>query len=166
MPKAEVCDQCGKTLVPSRLLFPVEKKNYGDDRFISSQWDAAREYIKRAAIVTIFGYSAPATDKEAMAIFTEAWKVVDPEKKPVERVELIDIKDHEELARQWSPFAFFDHYDIRRSFYESRLAHFPRRTCEALAYEGVDGHFVEPIPWAGCLEGIRNTLADLIAAEG
>jgi len=166
LPKAEVCDQCGKTLVPSRLLFPVEKKNYGDDRFISSQWDAARDYIKCAALITIFGYSAPKTDTEAMAILNEAWKVDDPEKKPVERVEIIDIRDHEELSRLWFPFAHFDHYDIRRSFYESWLAHFPRRTCEALAHGGIDGHFVEPIPWAGSLEGIRNTLSDLIAAEG
>ena len=129
--KSDLCHQCRQPLVPSRLLYPVEKKDYADDPFISTQWDQARAFIKRAMLVTIFGYSAPTTDKEAVMILTEAWKGDDPNK-PVERVEVIDIRDHDELARKWSSFAFFDHYNLRRSFYDSWLSHFPRRSCEAL----------------------------------
>ncbi|CAN5892297.1 hypothetical protein BH23PLA1_BH23PLA1_35170 [soil metagenome] len=164
-PKAVLCQECQGPLVPSRLLYPVESKNYADDPFISTQWNAVRSYIKRAVIITIFGYSAPTTDQEAMAIFREAWKVDDPETRPVERVEIIDIRDHEELAGQWSTFAHFDHYNIRRSFLDSSLAHHPRRSCEAHLHMGVNGEFVEPIPWAGNLEGVEASLADVIAAE-
>lgn len=163
--KAAVCQRCRGSLIPSRLLYPVESKNYGDDPFISTQWDAIRVFIKRAVIITIFGYSAPTTDREAMAIFNEAWRVEDPETKPVERVEVIDIRGHEELATQWSAFAHFDHYNIRRSLLDSSLAYHPRRSCETRLHMGVNGEFVEPIPWAGNLEGIRASLADLIAAE-
>ena len=59
MPKATVCQRCQEPLAPSRLLYPVEKKDYAKDGFISTQWDAVRKYIKQAALFTIFGYSAP-----------------------------------------------------------------------------------------------------------
>lgn len=164
MPNGDTCSTCGTPLTPTPLLYPIEKKDYASDPFISLQWQAARKYISKAAIVTIFGYSAPTTDQEAMAIFTDAWKGDDPNK-PVERVEIIDIRDHDELAHQWSSFAFFDHYDIRRSFFDSMLAQYPRRSCEALAHMGFDGQFVESVPWAGNLEGLRKSIAPLIAAE-
>jgi hypothetical protein len=164
MPNADVCPTCERDLKPTPLLYPIEKKNYASDPFISLQWQAARKYIRRAAIITIFGYSAPTTDQEAMAIFTDAWKADDPDK-PVERVEIIDIRDREELSRQWSSFAFFDHYDIHRNFFDSILARYPRRSCEALGHMGFDGQFVESIPWAGNLEGVRKSIEQLIAAE-
>ena len=53
-----------------------------------------------------------------METVKKAWKVADPETKPVERVEIIDIRDPEELARQWHPLAHFDHYNIRSRFHE------------------------------------------------
>jgi len=172
MPKATVCQRCQEPLAPSRLLYPVEKKDYAKDGFISTQWDAVRKYIKQAALFTIFGYSAPKTDQKAKGIFKKAWKVADPETKPIERVEIIDIADHEKLGKKWSPFFHFpDHFDIRRSFYQSRLARYPRRSCEALAHAGINGEFVEPIPWAGShevatsLEDIRDSLAELVSAE-
>jgi len=164
MTNVDACSTCGSDLTPSPLLYPIDKKNYANDSFISLQWEAARKYISKAAIITIFGYSAPTTDQEAMAIFTHAWKGTDPEK-PVERVEIIDIRDRDVLSRQWSSFAFFDHYDIHRSFYDSILAHCPRRSCEALAHMGFDGHFVESIAWAGNLAGVQKSIEHLIAAE-
>jgi len=165
MRKADVCRRCGASLTPTRLLYPVEQKNYTHDPFIASQWDQARDFVRRAGIITIFGYSAPTTDKEAMAIFAEAWKG-DDANKPIEQLEIIDVRDHEGLARKWGSFAFFDHYEIHRSFYESLLAHYPRRSCEALVHMGFDANFVEPIAWAGNLEGLTAGIAELIAHEG
>ena len=165
MQKADLCHECGRKLMPTRLLYPVEQKNYTNDPFIASQWNQARIFIKQAGIITIFGYSAPTTDKEAMAIFTEAWKGNDPNK-PLERLEIIDVRDYNELGWQWYPFAFFDHYDTHRSFYESLLARYPRRSCEALVHMGFDGKFVEPISWAGNLEGLSDSIVELIHHEG
>ena len=163
--RAEICRTCGGRTTPSKLLYPVENKNYANDVFIASQWEQVRDYIANAAMITIFGYSAPATDKEAMDIFTKAWKVDDEESRPVERVEIIDIRDGEEIAEQWAPFAHFDHFDPCRSFFESWLARYPRRTIEALAHTGFDGHWVESIPWAGNLKGVTESIAALVDAE-
>lgn len=124
-----------------------------------------REYISVAAMVTIFGYSAPKTDALAKKIFMSAWKVDNPEEKPVQRVEIIDVRDGNEVAMQWQEFAFFDHLDVRRSFYESFLSIYPRRSIEALAHRGFDGHFVESIPWAGNLKGVRDSVSALVDAE-
>lgn len=158
------CPNCGGSVTPTRLLYPVEEKDYAKDDFIHSQWNQARDFIKRAFIITIFGYSAPRTDKEAMTIFTASWKRAEQERL-VERVEVIDIRDREELARQWSSFSFFHHYDIRRSLFDSQLAHYPRRSCEALYHSGVKGKFVERIPWPGNLLGLEAIATDLAAYE-
>ena len=166
------CPECGEDVVPTRLLYPVEKKNCADDPFIASQWQQARDFIGRAGIITIFGYSAPTTDKEAMEIMKEAWKGDGPEK-PVERVQIIDIRDSSELSSQWSSFAFYGHYDIRRSFYDSMLFHYPRRSCEALVHSGFDGKYVEIIKWvdrsnalSGALDELVESVSELVAYEG
>lgn len=62
------CPECGKLFDASPLLYPVRKKDYGSNLFISSQWEGLKEYISRAAVITIFGYSAPKTDTEAIKI--------------------------------------------------------------------------------------------------
>lgn len=144
------CHRCGTLLIPSRLLYPIKVKNYADDCFIATQWERLQDYVKNAVFITIFGYSAPKSDQEAMAIFRKSWKVTDPETRPVHRVEVIDVKDRIALADQWCPFAHFpDHIDFPNSFFDSFLARYPRRTCEALANAGFDGKLVKNIPWAG-----------------
>jgi len=74
IPKADVCGTCNTSVTPTRLLYPVERKNYAADSYLAIQWEQFREFIGRALIITIFGYSAPTTDQEAMAIFNIAWK--------------------------------------------------------------------------------------------
>jgi hypothetical protein len=164
MPNAAKCSDCDVALVPTPLLYPVEQKDYSTDPFISTQWGAARAFIERAAIITIFGYSAPVSDQEAMTILRQAWKK-DGASKFIHRVEIIDVKDGEELASQWSPLSHFHHYDIRRSFFESQLAHYPRRSCEALVHAGINGEFVEPISWAGNIAGLQATVQELASHE-
>jgi|LSQX01.2.fsa_nt_gb hypothetical protein len=163
--RGQPCSACGNTLNPTRLLYPVEQKNYAEDTFIESQWKLVEEKLSEAWYVTIFGYSAPKTDQEAIRLFTNAWKGEGEDKKLIERVEIIDIRDQSELFSQWWDFAHFDHIDVRRSFFESVLARYPRRTCEAHGYMGIDGQFVEPIPWPGNLEGLKNSVAELAAYE-
>ena len=162
--RASVCPTCSKEVTPTQLLYPVHNKNYASDGFVSTQWDAVRSFVSRAAYITIFGYSAPDTDQEAMQIFTEAWKGEYSEK-IVNRVEIIDIADFDELCRKWDPFAHHGHYQIRRNFFESSLARYPRRTCEALAHSGFLGQVVENIPWAGSLAGLQESIKELLAHE-
>jgi hypothetical protein len=163
-PIVERCSECGQAFSPSRLLFPVAKKNYSDDPFIQHQWSLVRKKLSEAWYVTIFGYSAPKTDQEAMQIFTTAWKA-NGHQKSIERLEIIDVRDQEELSNQWSGFAHYVHYSIRASFFESALATYPRRTCESLGYMALDGEFVEPIPWPGNLEGLKAYMSELASYE-
>lgn len=59
------CDRCNKKFEPSKLLYPVGKKDYASDEFIHSEWTKLRSYIREAYYLTVFGYSAPKTDAEA-----------------------------------------------------------------------------------------------------
>jgi hypothetical protein len=153
------------------LLYPIEQKNYARNQFIRGQWDQIKDYLSDAILVTIFGYRAPRTDQEAMAMLKTGWKGKGQER-PVERVEIIDIRDAGELAHQWHDFSFHSHYDIHHDFYESRLAQYPRRSCESLYWNGVMGKWTEEISWLGSktnsaanLEELRASLAELLPYE-
>ena len=40
------CSRCGNPFTPTRLLFPIAKKNYNEDPFIAEQWAAAQRYSR------------------------------------------------------------------------------------------------------------------------
>ena len=40
------CSKCGKEFTPTRLLFPVEKKDYDADTGIRRAWEVARDVLK------------------------------------------------------------------------------------------------------------------------
>jgi hypothetical protein len=42
----------------SRLLFPVEHKDYQDGSMIEREWAAVQEWLRHAFMFTVFGYSA------------------------------------------------------------------------------------------------------------
>ena len=67
------CRKCGKPYNAVPLLYPVEQKDYNSDSFIRDQWSVAKYYISKAGKVTIFGYSAPSSDKEASEILKAAF---------------------------------------------------------------------------------------------
>ncbi|HIJ90358.1 MAG TPA: hypothetical protein HPP95_05815 [Deltaproteobacteria bacterium] len=120
------CPECGRHFRPGRLLYPIRNKNYTEDPYIQDSWKAIRNNLKRAYLVTIFGYSAPKTDSEAISLMKEAWGTVD--KRNLEDFEFIDIRPEEELVDNWKEFIHSHHYQIYSSFFESSLAQHPRRT--------------------------------------
>ena len=67
------CHKCGEQLQEVPLLYPVKNKNYQKDEFISEQWKILNDYISKAALITIYGYSAPKTDIEAINIIKKAF---------------------------------------------------------------------------------------------
>lgn len=157
------CPACGCKLTPTQLLYPVAEKNY-DDPFISSQWSKAHDYLSRAFILTIFGYGAPESDKKAKHLLLNAWKKKDYESIS-DRVEIIDIEPSDALAERWEPFPFHGHYDTCRSFFQSWLARYPRRSCEALYHIGIEGKATEPLPWIGNMRGLCSSIKDLTKYE-
>src|SRR5690606_3970494 len=58
----------GNYLEPTKLLYPVEQKNYTDDEFISIEWGRLKAWMSKESSTvraTVFGYGAPVSDVEA-----------------------------------------------------------------------------------------------------
>ena len=114
---------------PTQLLYPVAHKDYSTDPYIASQWEYLQSYLKKAARVTVFGYSAPVTDVEAIALMKDAWG--GGGKRRNEQFELIDIRPEQEVRASWDEFIHSHHYDYHTDFFDSSLAQHPRRTYES-----------------------------------
>ncbi len=122
------CSQCDELFEPSALLFSVAQKNYQDGHVIEREWEAIRAYLGQCFMLTVFGYSAPETAVEAVALLKEGWGAA--KDRSLEQTEIITRpgSDHEALLEAWEPFIHSHHYEIHESFYDSWLAHHPRRT--------------------------------------
>lgn len=125
-----VCNKCNNKLMPVDLLFPVTHKDYNNNPIVKSQWDMLSYYLDIAYFLTIFGYSAPKSDVEAIEIMKKAWKnngSVD-----LAQIEVIDIKSRDDIIKSWSDFTVREHYGILNTLKESWLWRFPRESGEAL----------------------------------
>jgi len=140
------CSRCGEVLKPTKLLYPVDKKDYHLDGFIYLQWKELQYNLRNAFMITIFGYSAPKSDVSAIELMKFAWG--DIESREMEQTEMIDIKSEDTLCNTWQPFIHTHHYDVHRSFYESWIANHPRRTGEAHINQYYYAKFINnnPIP--------------------
>lgn len=121
--------KCGKLLKPMSLLFPIKKKDYASDIAIAKSWNQLKNALQRAYMITIFGYSAPKSDAEAVAMLKQAWGAVDD--RELEEIELVDIRDEETVIESWNQFIHTHHYSYHTSFFDTTLARCPRRSCEA-----------------------------------
>ena len=159
------CSKCRQPFAPGKLLYPVGEKNYESDPAIRSEWEAIRSAFKRAFMVTFFGYSAPKSDQGAVALLQEAWG--DWRQRHLEQIEMIDIRQEDELLETWRPFVHTHHYQVHTDFYESWIANHPRRTGEAYWSQYFDVQFIEsnPVPRVGSLADLWSWFQPLLAAE-
>lgn len=95
-------------------------------------------------MVTVFGYRAPRSDREAVALLRSAWGGW--ENRTMEQFEIIDIRDEAPLVRSWKAFIHTHHYQVRRDFFSSSLALHPRRTGEDWMYRYWDARWTTPNP--------------------
>jgi hypothetical protein len=159
------CSACRRPYTASRLLYPIAKKAYSTDPFIKGEWKALQRYLEHAFMLTIFGYSAPQADVEAMTLMSNAWgDVLD---RNFEQTELIDVREEEELRTNWSHFIHTHHYDVFSSFYDSWIATHPRRTCEAAWQQFFEAKFIarNPIPQTRTLDELWAWFGPLCSAE-
>jgi hypothetical protein len=161
----QLCPKCRRKMTPSRLLYPVRKKDYASDAFIASQWAALRWALKNAFALTIFGYGAPTTDIDAIAIMKEAWGDVNV--RQFEQTELIDIRPENEVRDLWAAFIHTHHYQHHTDFYESLIPNHPRRTCEALKAQCYEAKFTDtnPLPQGVSQTALWDWLEPLLSAE-
>lgn len=111
----ECCGECGEPFELAPLLYPVAQKNYAADPYIQDSWKSIQNKLKRAYLVTIFGYSAPKTDVEAIALLKDAWGTV--ENRNLEDFEFIDICDEDSLIASWPEFIHSHHYQVHKDFF-------------------------------------------------
>lgn len=122
----------GGVFEPTKLLYPVEQKNYTDDAFINIEWERVKYWMSKesgAVRATIFGYGAPVSDVEAVSLLNNAWGT--PEERAMEQFEVLDIAPEEQLRKRWNGFIHSHHYDIADNYFRSSLAYNPRRTSES-----------------------------------
>lgn len=124
------CSICNRLLVPTNLLFPIRNKDYTSDPAIKTSWDDLKTAIGKAYLITIFGYSAPKSDIDAISILKDSWGNV--KDRNIEEIEIIDIRDEDSVISSWDDFIHTHHYSYVTNFFDSYLAKFPRRTCDAI----------------------------------
>ncbi|VFU09031.1 protein of unknown function [Methylocella tundrae] len=61
------CSRCGEPFTRAPLLYPISRKNYAANDFIAAEWHTFKEILKHTFMVTIFGYSGPKSDQEALS---------------------------------------------------------------------------------------------------
>lgn len=155
----------GKPFNPIKLLYPIEKKDYTSDDFINDQWICLSSYLTSPARVTIFGYSAPKTDVEAISILEKAWET--NKSKKFTQIEIIDIEKKEKIYDKWKNFIFSHHYETHDDFFSSSLTMFPRRTGEVYEANKLKGKwYAENYPlMTDDFESLWNWYEPLIEKE-
>lgn len=135
------CSECKGPIRPSRLLFPIDQKNYNDDAFCRLAWADATDRLQNAKILSVWGYSAPKTDVEAMKLIKQSWW--GQSARAMDEVEIIDIKSEDELYKTWSPLIVREHYATMKSLSGSYLWKHPRNSFLAFIQEK---YLAEPEP--------------------
>jgi len=64
----------GQKCTQTPLLFPVKNKNYSDD-YIRKAWDILQDRLSKSFMLTIFGYSGPKSDEEALALLKSGFLI-------------------------------------------------------------------------------------------
>lgn len=132
------CSICGKPLISPRLLYPIENKNYSQNIYIMDAWNSLQCYLEKACVVTIWGYSAPKSDREAKKMMFKAFS---SDYRPLDQIEVIDIAAEETIYETWQPFAKSNNYhlNIHKSLMDTLIAEFPRRSVEGYVKRNIEG---------------------------
>jgi hypothetical protein len=85
----ERCSQCCQHFTDVPLLYPIKQKNYSSNPYIHRNWEAAKTLFSEAFTITIFGYSAPVEDADAVELLRQAW--MEWSARTFEHIEIIDI---------------------------------------------------------------------------
>lgn len=138
------CHKCGGGLEDIPILFPVDKKDYVTDPAIAGHWRTLKRAMNVAWAFTVFGYSAPKTDVEAIDLLKEGWGSAN--NRELEQIEIIDIVDEDTLIKSWEEFIHTHHYSIFNNIHKSFIGEHPRRSCEAYWNQNMECMFIEPFP--------------------
>ena len=161
------CPKCDLPLEQMPLLYPVKKKDYNKHWGIEESWKTFNYYLEIAAIVTIWGYSAPDSDITAKDMML---KVFSGSFRKIDQIEIVDIADLNEIIDRWAKFSQETNYHLKivRSLKNTILWEFPRRSVEGYAKRFIGGWWgssnlvlQENLSWPG----VKDLLQPLIEQE-
>lgn len=136
------CPKCHFEYFPTQLLYPTRHKDYSKDLFIKTQWEKFEEILSKAAILTIYGYSAPKTDVEAIEKLTKAFTRYS-DNRFFDYIQIIERPgfNYSEISNAWLELSGYvhGHLNIKESFFDTYLAEFPRRSVEGYAKVNLKG---------------------------
>ncbi len=138
------CSKCLEPFAPSPLLYPIRRKDYADNNFIASQWATFKQVLRDTFMVTIFGYSGPKTDQEALSAMSAAWGPV--ANRELEQSCFVTMESEKDVVENFRAFIHSHHYEIDKSFYDSWIARHPRRTGEAWWNQFLEAMFLPDNP--------------------
>ncbi len=140
------CRKCGEIYKRTPLLYPIKKKDYAKDLFIANEGTKLEWGFQNAYMITIYGYSGPKTDQEAIGAMKQAWG--DKNQRSMEQTAFITTQSEDEVSENWTPFIHTHHYEVNDDFYDSWIANHPRRTGEAYLNQYIEAKFISdnPIP--------------------
>ena len=128
--RGELCSICSNSLEDVPLLYPIENKDYSSHRYIRGSWEAARYFFAEAFVLTIFGYSAPVSDADAVDLLRSGW--MERSDRKIEHVEIVDVVSSSVLYERWRGFTPTGHLKPIRSIWDSWIMMHPRRSVEGL----------------------------------
>ena len=124
------CPDCGVPFNDVPLLYPVKKKGYSSNPYIADSWESARRFFKEAFLLTIFGYSGPDSDRDAVDLLKNAWMARSA--RIFEHVEVVDIAPEGDIYARWIEFTPTQHLKVVRHYEKSFVGRWPRCSREKL----------------------------------
>jgi hypothetical protein len=164
--KFMLCPMCNIKFKDVPLLYPIEKKRYFEtSRYTAMSWKSAMCWFSEAFTVTIFGYSAPTSDQEAVELLKKGW--FQNSERKFEHVEVIDILCADQLYEKWKEFTPTQHLSSEKTFKKSLLWRWPRRSCEAQFYPMSQGLPCDdfPIPTTNNLTELHSIIKKIACFE-
>ena len=159
------CKKCDDLYRRAPLLYPIKKKDYAKDFFIANEWKQLKRGFESAFMITVFGYSGPKTDQEAIGAMKEAWG--NKNQRSMEQTAFITTQSEDEVSKNWEPFIHTHHYEVDADFYSSWIANHPRRTGEAYLNQYLEAKFIDnnPIPRHLNLSALWDSYGQFYDAE-
>jgi len=150
-PGAFIKTSSGQKCTPTPLLFPVKNKNYSDNNYIRKSWEIFHDKLSKSFMLTIFGYSGPKSDEEALALLKSGFLVKEnngdtSDINNFKQLTIIDINVNDDKEKkiyesfkglldvQQSPFVegIKDYFEILDGFWNEKnwLISWPRLTTD------------------------------------
>lgn len=170
----QICPEHNLFFRNSPLLYPIRQKDYVSNPAINKQWRGFDQMVANAALITIFGYSAPKTDVEAVKRMENAFLRYGRKQRTLDLITIIESPglSKYDISDNWKHFINLTDVDFyfSTSFFETILADYPRRSVEMYINEKVKGsiwkdHHSYDMHTTYSFDSLKSLLSPLLEEE-